>query len=862
MGLNELYAHLINYELQIEKMKVVSRSVHLRTMWCVKTIVVEAAVSSRSKVAVKVAPLEEGSTTMVDHAQHARFVAKLGMMLCGVIIDSITHTTMRIKIDQPLLLLPPPTRLIRIDHTGAAPTEIQGVSKEGSNRVHPMQTRLRNNIRQSKEYIDGRVRYSLHRRAFLTKPMSHVEALEDSNWKQATDDEIAALHKNSTWKLVPNSRGQDTLDCTPHAASQIGPAAPIGPLPRVVASGADPAPAVPALDAVPVHGPVPVRADSQSMASPPSSAAPRPARVDTRAASPDGSSVHATLRAAGSAAAPHPVLPKGAVPIAPVSNDHTMVTRGKASYQHPVKIFNLHAALISPLPKSYRGALADPNWRAAMDEEFSALKANNTWDLIPCPSSANIVTSKWVFRHKLHPNGSLDRYKARWVLRGFTQRPGIDFGETFSPVVKPATIRTVLTIAHSQEWSIHQLDVKNAFPHGTLTETVYCVQPSGFVDFAHPDYVCRLNKSLYGLKQAPRAWFNRLFLSQRQYILDVIERAGMSNSKPYSTPVDTSSKVSCSDGAPVSDATHYRGLAGALQYLTFTRLDITYAVQQGAFDFGLVLHRTAISSLVAYSDVDWAGCPDTRRSTSGYGVFIGDNLISWSSKRQHTVSRSSAEAEYRAVANAVAETSWLRQLLLELHCPLQHATLVYCDNHQHTKHVELDLHFVRERVAVGAVRVLHVPTTSQYVDIFTKGLPSFVFAEFRLSLSDENDNLEMHAKGQYEDQYGSKTSGSTDVLLEVLPHSGMTGMVVRYYRNPIVPKISWRCYRNGSGTLFLIRAVDASALAVTVHFGTVRWYRPLYGSTTTFAGKLGGFPPTVVFTCGGYKYPSTCSRIE
>jgi len=168
---------------------------------------------------------------------------------------------------------------------------------------------------------------------------------------------------------------------------------------------------------------------------------------------------------------------------------------------------------------------------------------------------------------------------------------------------------------------------------------------------------------------------------------------------------------------------------------------------RGTLDLGLLLHPCAQSDLVVYSYADWAGCPDTRRSTSGYAVFLGDNLISWSSKRQHTVSRSSAEAEYRAVANAVAEVTWLRQLLSELHSPLHKTTLVYCDNisavymssnpvqHQRTKHVEIDLHFVRERVALGDVRVLHVPTTSQFADIFTKRLPTSVFTEFRSSLN-------------------------------------------------------------------------------------------------------------------------------
>jgi hypothetical protein len=144
-----------------------------------------------------------------------------------------------------------------------------------------------------------------------------------------------------------------------------------------------------------------------------------------------------------------------------------------------------------------------------MEDEFEALKANCTKNLVPCTSKANIITGKWIFKYKFHADGSLDRYMARWVLRGFTQRPVINYDETFSLVVKPATVRTVLTLVHSRDWPIHQLDVKNAFLHGNLTETVYCSQPTGFVDSVHPNHVCKLNKSLYGLKQAPRAWYSR-----------------------------------------------------------------------------------------------------------------------------------------------------------------------------------------------------------------------------------------------------------------------------------------------------------------------------------------------------------------
>ena len=175
---------------------------------------------------------------------------------------------------------------------------------------------------------------------------------------------------------------------------------------------------------------------------------------------------------------------------------NTMVTRGMAGFRLPA-IY--HAAPLSPVPRTYRGGLADPNWRQAMQEEFDALLVNHTWDLVPRPSQANIVTGKWVFKHKYQADGSLERYKARWVLCGFTQRPGIDYDETFSPVVKPATVRTVLSLALSRSWPVHQLDVKIAFLHGTLSETVYS-QPTGFEDPAHPDYLCRLNRSFYGLK--------------------------------------------------------------------------------------------------------------------------------------------------------------------------------------------------------------------------------------------------------------------------------------------------------------------------------------------------------------------------
>ncbi|GJY27866.1 ribonuclease H-like domain-containing protein [Tanacetum coccineum] len=424
-------------------------------------------------------------------------------------------------------------------------------------------------------------------------------------------------------------------------------------------------------------------------------------------------------------------------------------------------------------------ALKDPNWRNAMYDEYNALVKNSTWLLVPRPARVNMVSSIWLIKHKFHADGTLSRYKARFVANGSSQQLGVDFDESFSPVVKPTIVRTVLSLAVSRTWPIHQLDVKNAFLNGDLSETVYMHQPPDFVGNRYPHHVCSLNNEFDMTDHGALNYFfgisadrtpTGLFLSQKKYALQLLERAHMVTCNPSRTPVDTESKLGL-EGVPVQDPTLYRSLAGGLQYLTFTRPDLSYAVQQiclymhhprephfaalkrillyvrETVDFGLQLYVFATTSLVGYTDADWAGCPSTRRSTSGYCVFLGDNLLSWSAKRQHTISRFSAEAEYRGVANVVAETAWIHNLLRELHSPLLTATLVYCDNvsavymsanpvqHQHTKHIEIDIHFVRDMVKAGHVRVLHVPSRFQYADIFTKGLPPALFEDFRSSVS-------------------------------------------------------------------------------------------------------------------------------
>jgi len=158
-------------------------------------------------------------------------------------------------------------------------------------------------------------------------------------------------------------------------------------------------------------------------------------------------------------------------------------------------------------PTSYRDAIHHQEWQHAMAEEIAALERTGTWDLVPIPAHVRPITCKWVYKVKTRSDGSLERYKARLVACGFQQEHGRDYDETFAPVAHMTTVRTLLVVASVREWSISQLDVKNAFLNGELREEVYMPPPPGY---SVPEgMVCRLRRSLYGLKQAPRAWFQR-----------------------------------------------------------------------------------------------------------------------------------------------------------------------------------------------------------------------------------------------------------------------------------------------------------------------------------------------------------------
>ena len=344
-----------------------------------------------------------------------------------------------------------------------------------------------------------------------------------------------------------------------------------------------------------------------------------------------------------------------------------------------------------------------------------------------------LVENKWIFRVKQNSNGSISRYKARLVAKGFLQAEGVDYQETFSLVVKAATIRIVLNLAVVHDWKLRQVDINNAFLNGELTETVSMPQPEGFVNPNYPRHICKLKKPLYGLKQAPRAWFNKLklvleswnfcraksdtslffkhngndvvilliyvddiivignnnieieqlvqdlgctfalqnlgqlnlflgievtrnentlMLSQTKYLKELLAKFDLQNCNGADTPLATTDKLNKFVGTKYSNPTQYRRAIGGLQYVVLTRPEIAYAVNKVSqfmaspmqphwlackrvlrylketIDYGLSFKKSFSFDLIAYSDADWGSDPDDRRSTSGYCIYLGDNLVS------------------------------------------------------------------------------------------------------------------------------------------------------------------------------------------------------------------------------------------
>jgi hypothetical protein len=260
-------------------------------------------------------------------------------------------------------------------------------------------------------------------------------------------------------------------------------------------------------------------------------------------------------------------------------------------------------------------------------------------------------------------------------------------------------------------------------------------------------------------------------ICQRKYCLDLLQDTGLLGAKPAKTPLDPSVKLHQDKAKPFEDIASYRRLVGKLLYLTTTRPDIAFVTQQLSqflscpththYDTtcrvvrylksspgrGLFFRRDSQLHLLGFTDADWAGCLDTRRSTSGYCFFLGSSLISWRAKKQHTVSRSSSEAEYRALSFATCELQWLVYLLQDLGVSCIKPPVLYCDNqsalhiaanpvfHERTKHLEIDCHFVREKLHQGIFKLLPINTKSQLADFFTKPLPPKSFQSFITKLN-------------------------------------------------------------------------------------------------------------------------------
>uniref|UniRef100_A0A2N9GN63 Reverse transcriptase Ty1/copia-type domain-containing protein n=1 Tax=Fagus sylvatica TaxID=28930 RepID=A0A2N9GN63_FAGSY len=349
--------------------------------------------------------------------------------------------------------------------------------------------------------------------------------------------------------------------------------------------------------------------------------------------------------------------------------------------------------------------------------------------LTTLPEGKQPIGCKWVYKVKLKANGSLERYKARLVAKGYTQQEGLDYLETFSPIAKFTSIRLLFAIAVvKDDILITSNDPKAVTQLKESLDNQFKLKDLGNLKYFLGLEVARSSKGIS--------------LCQRKYALEILSDSGLLGSRPVTTPIEQNIKLSALDGVPLDDASVYKRLVGRLLYLMVTRPDIGYSVQKlsqflakptnchlnAAYRVlkyikatpgkGLFFPSSSSLHLKAFFYSDWASYLDTRRLVTGYCVFLGDSLISWKSKKQHTVSRSSAEAEYRAMAAVVWELMWLLPLLTNLQVPHPQEALLFYDSqatlhietnlvyHERTKLIELDCHLVREKIQDGLVRTL------------------------------------------------------------------------------------------------------------------------------------------------------------
>ncbi|GKD16811.1 integrase, catalytic region, zinc finger, CCHC-type containing protein [Tanacetum coccineum] len=353
------------------------------------------------------------------------------------------------------------------------------------------------------------------------------------------------------------------------------------------------------------------------------------------------------------------------------------------------------AFLFSVEPKNFKQAMTEPSWINAMQEEIHEFERLQVWELVPCPDKFMLIKLKWIYKVKTNEFGGVLKNKERLVDQGFRQDEGIDFEESFAPVARIEAIRIFEANEANKNMTIFQMDVKTTFLNGELKEEI-------------------------------------------KYAYEIIKKYGMLTSDSVDTPMVEKSKLDEDLQRKPVDATLYRGMIGSLMYLTSNRPDLIYAVclrdRYQAKSTKKHLNADTGMSLTAYADADHAECQDTRRSTPGSAQFLGDKLVSWSSKKQKSSAISSTEAEYIAFFGCCAQILWIHSQLtdygfqfnkISLYCYNKSAITLCCNNVQHSraKHIDVRYHFIKEQVENGIVELYFVRTEYQLADIFTKPLP-------------------------------------------------------------------------------------------------------------------------------------------
>nr|GFA97302.1 retrovirus-related Pol polyprotein from transposon TNT 1-94 [Tanacetum cinerariifolium] len=351
--------------------------------------------------------------------------------------------------------------------------------------------------------------------------------------------------------------------------------------------------------------------------------------------------------------------------------------------------------------KNYKQALEHSCWIEAMQEEIHEFERLDVWVLVPCPDNIFIVPLKWIFKINLDEYGDMLKNKARLVAKGYRQEIGIDFEESFAPVARLEAIRIFIANAASQNMIIFQMDMKTAFLNGDLNEVVYVSQPDRFVDPEYPLHVYRLKKALYGLKQATCAWYDKLssFLISSGFSKGVVDPTLFTRKtgKHYLLV-----QIYVDDIIFASTDPKFCDLFAHEMNSTFKMS------MMGTLNMGLWYSKDSGFALTAFADDDYAGCQDTRRSTSGFAQFLRGRLVSWSSKKQKSTAISTTEAEYIALSGCCAQILWMRSKLsdygfvfnaIPMYYDNQSAIALCCSSVQHSrsKHIDIRHHFIKEQ---------------------------------------------------------------------------------------------------------------------------------------------------------------------